>query len=84
MLSRVVGVAYSAAEGSGCFPRASVLVRQAMEGRCSQREVTIPRRYRQHEGSARVSEGLRLCSKSAEGMYPDGPEVGGAVSWIGR
>ena len=32
----------------------------------------------------RFREGLRLCAKSAEGMYPDGPEVRAAVLWIGR
>ena len=30
----------------------------------------------------RFREGLRLCAKSAEGMYPESPNVGGAVSWI--
>ena len=30
----------------------------------------------------RFREGPRLCAKSAEGMYPESPKVGGAVSWI--
>ena len=32
----------------------------------------------------RFREGLRWCEKSAEGTYPESPEVGGAVSLIGR
>ena len=32
----------------------------------------------------RVREGLRWCAKGAEGMYPEGPKVGGVVSWIDR
>ena len=54
-LGRVVGVAKVGGEGSGCYPRAGVIARQAVEGRCSQREMKISRRCRQYEGSARVS-----------------------------
>ena len=32
----------------------------------------------------RFRDGLRLCANSAEGMYPEGPKVGGSVSWVGR
>ena len=80
-LGRVVGVAYVGGEGSGCCPRAGVIARQAVEGRCSQRELTISRRYRQHEGSVRVSGGAQIargeCILKARNL-------GGAVSWIGR
>ena len=34
-----------------------------MEGRCSQRERTISRRYRHHEGSARVSGGEQIARR---------------------
>ena len=54
-LGRVVGVAHVGGERSGCCPLAGVIARQAVEARCPRRELTISRRYRQYEGSARVS-----------------------------
>ena len=62
-LDRVVGVDQVGGEGSGCCPRAGVIARQAVEGRCSQRERTISRRYRHHEGSARVSGGEQIARR---------------------
>ena len=44
-LGWVVGVAQVDGEGSGCCPRAGVIARQAVEERCSQRELTISWRY---------------------------------------
>ena len=68
-------------EGSGCCPRAYVVPREAVEGVVFVKgaddisEIPEIRRF---------GEGLRWCAKSAEGMYPEGPIVGGAVSWIDR
>ena len=45
-----------------------------MEGRCSQRELTTSRRYRQYECSARVSGSAQKIT-NAEGVYPEGPKV---------
>ena len=80
-LGRVVGVAYAGGEGSGCCPRAGVIARAGggravfAKGAYDILEIPAIRRFR---------EGLRLCAKSAEGMYPEGPKVRWAVSWIGR
>ena len=60
-MGRVIGLVYVGGEGSGFYPRAGVIVRQAVEERCSIRELTISQRYRQHEGPARVSGGAQIA-----------------------
>ena len=77
----MVGVAEEGAEGSWCSLRAGVITREAVEGAVFAKraddisEIPAIRKFR---------EGLRWCAKSSEGMYPEGPNVGGAVSWIDR
>ena len=73
-LSRVVGVPYVGDEGRGCCPRTDIIAREAVEGVVFVKgaddvsEIPAIRRFR---------EGLRWYAKSAEGMYPEGPKVGG-------
>ena len=42
-------------------------------------------RYLVDTGNTKVPRGSSVVrKKSAEGVYPEGPKVGGAVLWIGR
>ena len=76
-LGGVICVAKVGGEGSGCCPRAGIIARKAVEGRCSRMELAISRRYRQYEGSARawvvrktkLEGGSILKARKKEGQY---------------